>query len=270
MKVLGREWNIKSFLYVYVYTGLILLDILLITIALIFEIPASIASDIRLFDLIVCIMLLTEWIWNLHISTSKKDFLTDKVNILWLIASIPFDFILPEVLPGLSILRYLRLFYIFRIFLLSSRISFTRKLFEKTALHKIIAVIVITVALFTILFELFGTSYAGFDDFYFVLVTLTTVGYGDVTPKTYNEKVLSIILLLIGIFIFSAITASLSSFLTDRLIENDEKDMEDKLNEKIDGKSEIILDELNKLHEENKELHREIDELKEIIENKKD
>ena len=277
MKVFDKGLNLKLFLYVYVYNGLILLDMLLITIALIFEIPADVVLKIQYFDLIVCIILLIEWTWNLYLSSPKKDFLTDKLNILGLIASIPFDVILPAVIPGVSILRYLRLLKLIRVFLLSSRLQFIKKLFEKTGLHKTLGAIAVIILLFTILFFIFGPSYGGFDDFYFVIVTLTTVGYGDVTPKTYNEKILTIILIIIGIFVFSTITASISSFLTDRIIDNDEEEIEDEINEKIEEKSEMIMDELNKIHEENKklhkenkELHQEIDELKELINNKGD
>lgn len=109
-----------------------------------------------------------------------------------------------------------------RIFLLSSRLNFIKELCEKTGLHKILGGLLGVTILFTLLFYLFGPSYGGFDDFYFVIVTLTTVRYGNVTPQTYNEKILAIILILIGIFVFSTITAAMFSFLTDRILDEDE------------------------------------------------
>lgn len=38
----------------------------------------------------------------------------------------------------------------------------------------------------------------GFDVFYFSVITLTSVGYGDVTPESYSGKILSIAMSLIG------------------------------------------------------------------------
>ncbi|WP_406533971.1 ion transporter [Methanobrevibacter sp.] len=270
MKIWGKDINLKFFLWFYCFNGLIIIDMILITISLIFQIPANVATDIQNFDLIVCIILLVEYALNLYLSSPKKDFILDPLNIVGLIASIPFDIILSAIIPHTIVLRYLRLFKLTRIFLLSSRLKFIKELFEKTGLHKIFGGIIITILLFTLLFEHFGPHFDFFNSFYFVIVTLTTVGYGDVTPKTYNEKVLSIILILIGIFVFSTITAMMSSFFTDNILEDDEEDIKDEIKEVFEEKSENIMNELKNVHEENKGLKNEINELKDEINELKD
>ena len=132
-------------------------------------------------------------------------------------------------------------------------------------MHKILAGLIGTAFIFTLLFYLFGPSYGGFDDFYFVVVTLTTVGYGDIIPQTYNEKVLTLILILIGIFIFSTITAAISSFLTDRILDADEKNIMKEINEVIEKRTDNLMEELKLVREENNQLKNEINELKELI-----
>lgn len=239
--------------------------------------PDDVLVTIYQFDLVVCIILLAEYFLNLYLSSPKKDYILDKENIIGLIASIPFDFILPLMLPvsiPVFFLRYLRIFKLIRVFNLA-KFDVIKDLFRKTGFDKILLAIVGVILIFWLLFYLFSPSYGGFDDLYFVIVTLTTVGYGDVTPKTYNEKVLVIILILIGIFIFSAITAAMSSFLTDRILDADEEDIIGEVNSRIDEQSSLIMNELNavheeneKLHDENKRLHEEIEELKELINNK--
>ena len=272
MKIFGKEWNIKLFIYMRFLPGLIIFDLFLITISIIFEIPEDVLWKIYLFDLIVCIILLGEYFINLIKSSPKKDYILDKENMLGLIASIPFDFILPLISPDaipVTFLRYLRLFKLIRVFNLA-KFDVIKDLFRKTALGNVLIITVVTILIFWALFYFFSPSYNGFDDFYFVIVTLTTVGYGDVTPTTYNEKVLVIILILVGIFIFSTITAAISSFLTDRILEDDEEDIVSNIKEAIDEKSENIMSELEQVRSENKQLKTETNELKDEINELKD
>lgn len=275
MEIFGREIDLKVIIWYHCFNALVIIDIILITIAMIFHIPNYVASTIQLFDLIVCIILLGEYAYNLFTSPSKKDFIFDIRNLLGLIASIPFDVILPGIIPGINALRYLRLLKLTRIFLLSTRLKFIKEFLQKTGLHKIIAAIFITIITFTILFRLFGPSFGELDDFYFVIVTLTTVGYGDVTPKTHNEKVLAMILILIGIFVFSTITATITSYFTDNLWSEDDNDMKTEIKESIDEKTGDIMKELKITQKENsllkneiKELKSEMSELKELIKEK--
>ena len=268
MKFRGMEVNSKMAIWLGLHV-LIILDIVLITIAMLFPLPEDIAFEIQLFDFLVCIVLLIEWLINFYLSTPKILFLKQKDNIISLIASIPFDAILPTVIPGINILRYLRLLKLLRIFVLFNRFfdGFERFI-KKTNLDKIIGGIFFTILIFTVALYVWGPSYGLFDDFYFVIVTLTTVGYGDVTPITFREKVIAIVLIFAGIFIFSTITAAISSFLTDRLLQSEDEGMKNDIGNGIDEKFESLSDELKAVREENQKLHDEIRELKELIENK--
>lgn len=272
MQIFGKEINIRYFLYTRGLPALIIVDLFLITISLIFEIPNDVMLNIQQFDLIVCIILLGEYFLNLFLSGSKKLYIFDKENIIGLIASIPFDYILPLILPvalPVVFLRYLRIFKLIRVVKLA-QFDIIKDLFRKTGLHKVLIGIFITILIFWAAFFLFSPSYGWVDDFYFVIVTLTTVGYGDVTPKTYNEKVLAIILILIGVFVFSAITALMSSFLTDRILDDDEEDRVSEIQETIEEKSENIMAEIKSVRMENKQLKDEANELKDEIKELKD
>lgn len=271
MQIFGKEINIRYFLYTRGLPALIIVDLFLITISLIFEIPNDVMLNIQQFDLIVCIILLGEYFLNLFLSGSKKLYIFDKENIIGLIASIPFDYILPLISPvalPVVFLRYLRIFKLIRVVKLA-QFDIIKDLFRKTGLHKVLIGIFITILIFWAAFFLFSPSYGWVDDFYFVIVTLTTVGYGDVTPKTYNEKVLAIILILIGVFVFSVITALMSSFLTDRILDDDEEDRSE-IQETIEEKSENIMAEIKSVRMENKQLKDEANELKAEIKELKD
>lgn len=269
MEILSKEEN-RDNKYNQIFSNLIILDLVLISISIIFQISNDALFYIQIFDFFVCILLLGEYVISLSRATSKKDFIFNQKNLLGLVGSIPFDFLMYLFLPVnfpfriLGYLRFLKLFMIFQL----PQFNLIKDFFEKTGFHKIMGGIAVIILTFTLLLYISGTSYGIFDDFYFVIVTLTTVGYGDITPQTYNEKILTMILILIGIIVFSTITASISSFLTDRIMDDDNEDDVEKLKKSIEDQSDNIMNELNAVRQQNEKLQKEIDELKDLIKNK--
>ncbi len=74
-----------------------------------------------------------------------------------------------------------------------------------------IAVLLIGTAGFMILEQL-----SLVDAFYFTIVTISTVGYGDINPTTIASKVFSIILIVTGIGMFLTIVTNLAQLLVQR------------------------------------------------------
>ncbi len=60
-----------------------------------------------------------------------------------------------------------------------------------------------------------------FDAFWYSLVTVTTVGYGDITPSTIVGRVAGIILLLFGVVAFAGVSGKIASVFFDRQIKKD-------------------------------------------------
>jgi voltage-gated potassium channel len=61
------------------------------------------------------------------------------------------------------------------------------------------------------------------DAAYFSVVTVATVGYGDLAPKTDIGKVFTIFLILGGIGLFVATASAIAEVMIDRARQNDEK-----------------------------------------------
>ena len=63
--------------------------------------------------------------------------------------------------------------------------------------------------------------------FYFIVTTMTTVGYGDMGGSTYLQQFFCIGLMLGGVFIFSMISGSLAAVLSQ--LDNQNAELADKL-----------------------------------------
>ncbi|WP_405279771.1 ion channel [Methanobrevibacter sp.] len=267
MEIYGKKVNLKS-VSLFLLHFLIFADIIFISVGLLLDLPDDISFYIILFDLMICIFLLSEWIIRFHRAKSKKEFLKEKENWVTLIASIPFEALFPAIIPGANLLRYIMLFKLLRIMVLYNKFfNGFKKFIKKTNLDKIIGAIIFTVVIFTFLYLFFGSSNSLFESFYFVVVTLTTVGYGDIVPKTFNERIITLLLIIVGIFVVSTITAALSSYLTDRLMEKEEGNIVGNLRLSVEENSQNIMDELKIIRQENKRLQDEIDELKKKMDN---
>jgi len=51
--------------------------------------------------------------------------------------------------------------------------------------------------------------------FYFIITTMSTVGYGDISGQNNLERTVSIVLMLVGVISFSFATGSLSSIMSN-------------------------------------------------------
>jgi len=268
MNLFDKEKNNHSILWIGLQL-LVIIDIFLISMLLLLHLPSDVISFIEEFDLYICVLLLIEWSISFLTFNPKKKFLKQKGNWLNLIASIPFDAFLPIFLPQLNLLRYFRLLKILRVIVLfNSLISSLKEFIQKTHIEKILFGIIVIIGIFTLI--VWNWSNLNLvDSLYFVIETITSVGYGDITPKSINEKALTMVLIFIGVFVFSTITAVISSFFTDKLI-NDEQIEQDLQVVKKDltnmqKQNEGLKHDLEVLKNKNDDLINQINELKELV-----
>ena len=256
--------KIKDYMY-YGINLMIVIDILLIFYLFLCSPSQGILSYIIAFDVLTCIILLFDYSFKLNRTSSKIRFLNE--NWIFIIASLPLELIFPVYTISF---RFLLLMKLLRISVVSGIINRyfgdLARFFENTRIDNIFLGVIIIVIIFTFAIYALDPGLNLFDSLWYVVVTLTTVGYGDVTPNTFSAKVISLMLLIIGIFVFSTLTGAISSFFTDKIldIDSDVEENMDVLNRKIDNlDSEIktVRKELELSRAENKKLQDKIDEL---------
>ncbi len=132
------------------------------------------------------------------------------------------------ILPSYRSLRILRIFLIFRLFKLlryfDSIKLFTEvlasKRFELFTLMLFLGFVVLIGSTAIYLFEKPASNHQVnnlFDAAYFTMVTVSTVGYGDITPHTTGGRLVAMTLILSGLGVFSFLTSILVSGFNDKM-----------------------------------------------------
>ena len=73
--------------------------------------------------------------------------------------------------------------------------------------------------------------------FYFTITTVTTVGYGDFSASTFNEKIICIGMMVSGVIAFSMASAALTNYI----------DRQEQSSDRFEVKM-AVLDRLQKTH----------------------
>lgn len=241
-----------------ILTILILIDIILLTYINFVNVGSQITAIITYFDLCIVLILIPEFSYRLWKSENKKQFLRSN----W--AEIPG--MIPEVIVGpISVyFRYFRFIRIIKILsLFKSDIRHLLKFLHETKLDYsllLIAVILIAgAASFFILESGHNNSVNSLDDgFWFVLTTITTVGYGDVYPSTETGRAIAVVMMFVGVGFMAIVTAAFASILIKGQSTNDNENLERRLESMEKQISTNFQD-----------MQSEINELKNLIKNKK-
>jgi voltage-gated potassium channel len=120
---------------------------------------------------------------------------------------------------ALRILRTLRLLRLVRAFAGFYRaLSHVSSLAEHRGLQMIVlswlgVMVICTATVYVAEGDINPAIHTPFDALWWGVTTMTTVGYGDVVPMTAEGRIAASVLMLLGIALFSAVTAIITSFL---------------------------------------------------------
>lgn len=233
----------------------ILLDLIFLICSLVFILSEHLYFNLIFFDTALCAVLLSEFFYRFFKAEDRKNFLIK--NWSELIAAIPFDLIMFPFIANDVMAILLKIFKFFRILFLCIQLFEVIRIYLKdTYLDEILGILALTIITFTLSLYLFDPSMNSlFDALWFVVSSLTTVGYGDILPNSDIGKVISLILLIVGVLIFSAITAALASYFNKKLLNEGNEELKT-IQDKLDSNEK----ELKELKEEIALLNKKLDE----------
>ncbi|MDO5615716.1 MAG: ion transporter [Cruoricaptor ignavus] len=170
---------------------------------------------------VITILFTLEYITRIIIVKNKKNYIFSFMGIIDFLSILPFFMsILFPFTKFLSIIRLLRILRVFRILNLMDYMNDGQFIVQslKNSSRKIYIFLLFIMILVTILGSLMYVvehGQNGFSDIptsiYWAVVTVTTVGYGDISPVTPFGKFISVMLMLCGYSIIAVPTGIVTS-----------------------------------------------------------
>lgn len=196
----------------------------------------------NLIDNGIWLVFVIDYFTRLFLADDKKQFFRHHIfDLLSIIPASSLFFFFRIAQIG-ETFRLLKLFRILRLVGFTGRLaSFFKRNELVYYLYISIAVIMVTAAMFCISEKV---SYQ--TALWWAITTATTIGYGDVIPKTAIGRGAAIVLMLLGIGFIGTLTGTITEFFA--------REDEAKVGEQLD-----------RLEAENHQLHAELDEIKQLL-----
>lgn len=247
---------------------LISIDLIFIVTITFFDLPTEDIKFMAYFDLFVCLLLFINLAYEYkNRDCSRKQFI--KEHIIDIISIIPFNFIFLRYLTLFRAVRIIQFFQIIRIHnLKKSNLRSFKYFVENQLLRTLTVILIIYIVISSIVLFTIDDSFASlFDSLWYGLVTITGVGYGDITPVSTVGKVIGMLTIIIGVLFVSVFTASMSAMYMEKPERKTRESIKDLIVENKDEADNIKL-EIEQLKEESIKLNKKIDELTEMLKEK--
>ena len=205
----------------------VLLSIIIVMLESIESISNKYVSSLRFAEWAFTIIFTIEYFVRILIVIKKSKYIFSFYGIIDLLAILPtyIGIIIPGTSHSLVVIRSLRLLRIFRIFKLSRYVSESQTLYKALLASKqkigvfFFFIIMVVIIIGTIMY-LIEDKESGFTSIphsiYWAIVTLTTVGYGDIAPATDLGRFIASIVMILGYTIIAVPTGIIASEISNQ------------------------------------------------------
>lgn len=227
--------------------GVILLSVLLVMLESVEKLDAKYHSFILISEWIITVFFTIEYILRIISNRKPFSYIFSFYGVVDFISILPMY--LSFIVPGSRILSVIRALRLLRLFGILNLINFTGqesklKLAIKASRTKIIVfvyfILIVSILLGAVMYVVEGKE-SGFTSIpvsiYWCIVTLTTVGYGDIAPVTTLGQVIASFIMIMGYGIIAVPTGIVTAEFSN--MKNPEKPIEHKC---VSCKSETLKD----------------------------
>lgn len=195
-------------LFDVVLLGLIFLSVLLVMLESVKSLDEKYHTFLYISEWIITVFFTIEYILRIISTKKPKNYIFSFYGIIDIIAVLPMY--LSFFIPGSQVLAVVRALRLLRLFRVLNLASFTGqeshlKLAIKASRRKITVFVYFVIIVSCLLGALMYVVEKGENGFqsipesiYWVIVTLTTVGYGDITPITAAGKIIASVIMVMG------------------------------------------------------------------------
>jgi voltage-gated potassium channel len=205
--------------------GLIILSLVSFSLDTLPNLPAYMRSTLVVIEVFVVLVFTVEYILRIVVAEQRLRFIFSFYGLVDLLAILPFYLTVGVDLRTVRVVRLFRLFRLFKIFRYTETIARLRRALmlirNELAIYLMATALLLYVASVGIYYfesqaqpDVFTSV---FHSLWWALVTLTTVGYGDVYPITVGGRIFTGLLMLIGLGVVAVPSGLVASALTQSM-----------------------------------------------------
>jgi len=251
---------------------LTVIDLIFIFLSTVYSFNFKVDNLFADYDFLVCLLLFIDLSYDFYVSDKsfKEYFIKDK-QIISLLSLLPFD-LLFRYFSIFRLFRFMKIIKMVRVWHVVKDMDSLYYFIENHLLKLLFIILLVYIAISSFLLIFLDASIHSVEEaFWFIVVTISTVGYGDITPVSPIGKSLSIVTIVIGTIFIAVFTAYLSAMYNQRpemetrgtFIKHIEK--LEKANRILKNEVDHLNDKIDKMDDENRLLNEKLDVMTEKL-----